>query len=161
MSIETIRALKEAAKFPKIKKVYKIAPKSAKKIAQEKDAIVNADNRMDKWFEARRKEMTGRCFICNGKTEKYNDETYRRSIHHLLDKRPSMFPSIATNENNWIEVCHFGNSCHDNIHNKTITWDILRDSKEWELIVRKFKRLYPCIAEKEKRNIPELLLKSL
>ncbi len=42
-----------------------------------------------------------------------------------------------------------------------ISWEFLRDSAEWELIVTKFKKIYPYILESEKKNIPELLLKEL
>jgi hypothetical protein len=128
-------------------------------IAKEKEA--GTDSALDLWFEARRLEMTGRCCLCGGKSEKNNDETYRRSIHHLFDKRQIMFPSVATNPENWLELCHFGNSCHDNIHNKTITWELLLDSSEGEMIVQKFRKIYPFMAEPERKNIPEILLKQL
>lgn len=151
------------ARDPKIKVPYRGIPKkSAKKLAQEKlEAVNKGDTPLDNWFEARREEMTGRCVLCGGKSEKNNDITYRNSIHHLLDKRPTMFPSIALNEDNWLEVCFYGNSCHTNIHNSIITWELLHDSLEWKIIVDKFKKIYLYIAETEKKNIPELLLKEL
>jgi hypothetical protein len=105
--------------------------------------------------------MTGRCALCGGKTEKHSDEHYRRSIHHIFEKRPTMFPSVALHPDNFLEVCFWGNSCHTNIHNGIITWELLKDSLEWEIIVRKFKKIYPFIHPNEHKNIPELLLKEL
>lgn len=144
------------------KKSYSIPKKSVKRMAKEKEQYSNgSDNALDLWFEARRKEMTGKCVLCGGKTQKKDDATYRHSIHHLFDKRPAMFPSVACHEDNWLELCYYGNSCHTNIHNRKITWELLRDSAEWEIIVRKFKNIYPYIAENERKNIPEILLKEL
>jgi hypothetical protein len=158
MGIEDIRRIKDEAANPKPKKIYVIPKQSVKKKAKIEALKASGDSILDKWFEARRKEMTGRCALCNGMTEKHNDETYRRSIHHLFDKRRNMFPSIATHEDNWLEVCFFGNSCHTNIHNGTISWSMLRDSAGWSVIVEKFKKVYMYIAEEERRNIPEVFL---
>lgn len=143
-------------------KVHTIAKKSEKKLKEEaaqRDA--NTDAGLDKWFEARRKEMTGKCLFCGGKTEVKNDETYRRSIAHLLPKRKNQFPSVATHPDNFIELCFYGNSCHTNLDNNLITWEFLYDSYEWKVMMEKFKKIYPCIAEDEKRNIPEQFLKSI
>ncbi len=160
MGLEEIRRLKFEASLPKQKKAYSIPKKSEKKLAKEKaDREAGIDSALDLWFEARRKEMKGRCCLCGGKSEKNNDATYRNSIHHILDKRPAMFPSVSCHEDNWLELCFYGNSCHTNIHNLTITWDLLRDSAEWQMIVEKFKKIYPHIHPDEHKNIPELLLK--
>src|SRR5574337_480806 len=127
--------------------------KSDKKIEEERLAKESgSDNSLDRWFEERRREMTGRCCLCGGKTEKHNDKTYRNSIHHLLDKRKSMFPSLALHPNNFLEVCFYGNSCHTNIHNGLITFELLHDSKEWLFVEKKLKILLPLCTEKEKQN---------
>lgn len=158
--LEQRRAFIEAGRPIKTKQ-RKPIPKVSAKRKEKLKLLANDENSLDKWFEERRKEMTGRCALCNSKTEKDNDETYRRSIHHLFDKRPSMFPSVALHEDNFLEVCFWGNSCHQNIHNRTITWSLLHDSKEWNLIVYKFKKIYPFMAENEKRNLPEILLNEI
>jgi hypothetical protein len=145
---------------PKAKKP--IPKQSEKKKAEMKEQkAAGGDSSLDAWFEERRKEMTGKCCLCGGKTCKSDDETYRRSIHHLFDKRPTMFPSVSTNPDNWLEVCFWGNSCHTNIHNGTITMELLHDSAEWPMIVEKFKKVYPFIAESERKNIHNLLLKEI
>jgi hypothetical protein len=162
VGLKEIRELKEKALLPKEKKKYyipKVSEKKKKQIAEQKES--GTDNGLDKWFEDRRKEMTGRCCLCNGQSEKKNDETYRRSIHHLLDKRKSMFPSVANHPDNWLELCFYGNSCHQNIHNKTITWELLYDSKEWEMIEAKLKKVFPFVAQSEIKNIPAFLLQKL
>jgi hypothetical protein len=138
--------------------------KPLKKMSDKKKAEMKADkgdDALDKWFEERRKEMKGRCILCGGKSEKLNDDHYRKSIHHLFDKRSTMFPSVALHQDNWLEVCFWGNSCHTNIHNGTITWELLMDSAEGKIIVDKLKKIYPHIAENEKKNIPQILLTAL
>lgn len=150
----------------KIKYIRKVSLKRQAKLDEQKKLDVATKGKgvkteLDLWFEARRSEMTGKCLFCGGKTEKYNDETFKRSIAHLLPKRKKMFPSIATNPDNWLELCFYSNSCHTNFDNGMITWDFLKDSKEWEIIVTKFRKMYPNIAEIERKNIPEQLLKTL
>jgi len=162
MGLEEIRKLKFEAGIPKAKKAYSIPKVSDKrKKAMAEAAKSGTDEGLDLWFEARRKEMTGRCCLCNGKTEKHNDETYRNCIHHIFEKRPTMFPSVSTHPDNWLEVCFYGNSCHTNIHNGTISWELLHDSREWETIVTKFKKVFPYMLESEHKNIHPLLLKEL
>lgn len=144
------------------KKTYKINSKSEKRIAKEKEQReAVGDDALDKWFEERRKEMTGKCCLCGGKSEKGNDDTYRRSIHHLFEKRPIMFPSVSCHPDNWLELCFWTNSCHQNIHNGTITMELLHDSAEWAMIVEKAKSVFPSIHPDEHKNIHPLLLKEL
>jgi hypothetical protein len=159
--LEERRNQKIFGKPPKEKKVKYIPRVSKKKAAEILEHKKSGDSKLDEWFEARRKEMKGKCVLCGGKTEKDNDETYRRSIHHLFDKRKAMFPSVACHPDNFLEVCFWGNSCHQNIHNGTITWELLADSAEWKIIVDKFKKIFPFIAESERKNIPEQLLKEI
>lgn len=138
------------------KKIYKLNKKSAKRIEKEKALKESgSDSELDLFFEAMRKKMKGVCLFCGGKTEKDNDETYRRSIAHLLPKRPvdkGGFPSVAINENNWIELCHFGNSCHTNFDNGKITWEFLFDSKEGEILKEKLLLVLPAVAPNERKN---------
>lgn len=162
MGLEEIRRLKFESGLPKPKKFSTIAKKSAKRIAKEKAEMeAGTDEALDRWFEARRKELKGKCCLCGGKSEKNNDKYYRHSIHHLLDKRPTMFPSVSTHPDNFLEVCFFENSCHTNLHNGTIPMELLHDSAEWKIISEKFKRIFPFIAESEHKNIHPLLLKEL
>jgi len=135
------------------KKKKPLAKKSTKRLAEEK-AIkeVGSDSELDLFFAAMRKKMTGRCLFCNGKTEKENDDTYRRSIAHLLPKASSGFPSVATNDSNWIELCFYQNSCHTNFDNGYITWEFIKDSKEWDVIKEKLLNVLPMVVENERKN---------
>ena len=148
------RPLPEKKKYS----INKVSEKRKKKLAEQN---MSGDNKLDAWFIDRRKEMTGRCVFCKGKTEKDNDETYRRSIAHLLGKRKAAFPSVATHPDNWLELCFFGNSCHTNFDNGIISWELLKDSLEWSIIRQKFLKIYPFIKADEVKNIPDILLKEL
>jgi hypothetical protein len=157
--LQEIRANRDKPKEKKIYRIPKVSAKRQKQLSEQKEG--GGDTGLDKWFEERRKEMTGKCVLCGGKTEKANDDHYRRSIHHLLDKRKTMFPSVSLHPDNWLEVCFWSNSCHTNLHNGTISWELLIDSAEWKIIFEKIKRVNPYIAENEKKNLPEILLKWL
>lgn len=69
---------------------YSCAPpeiKDKKRVRSVQYSSPIEEAELEKWFNERRKEMTGRCIICGGKTEKYNDKTYKRSIAHILKKK--------------------------------------------------------------------------
>lgn len=108
---------------------------------------------LDRWFKDRRNEMTGRCHHCNGISCKHDDKYYKFSICHILPK--AYFPSVATHEYNWIELCFWNKNCHGNMDNKMLD---LTEMNCWDEIVTKFCIMYPSIAEKEKRRIPQALL---
>ena len=153
------RMMRKAGLAPKLefKKPKKPIAKIGKKKMEEDAAakLLGSDSEMDIFFAAMRKRMVGKCLFCSGKTEKDNDEMYRASIAHLFPKRPinqGGFPSIGTNENNWIELCHYNNSCHQNFDSGKITWEFIKDSKEWEIIKEKLYLLLPMIAETEKKH---------
>jgi hypothetical protein len=142
------------------KKIYEgpkavSAKKKAKDAQEKKEREEGGDPGLAKWFPERRMEMTGQCSLCQGQTLKYDDDSYGKCLHHLFPKE--MFPSVATHPDNCIEVCFYGNSCHANLHNGTITWELLIDSAEWPMILDKVRKVVPYIAESEKRRIPECL----
>lgn len=131
------------------KGIAKVSEKRKAKIEQEKQ-----DTTLDAWFEERRKQMTGRCDHCGGKTTKNDDKLFKHSIAHLLPKRTNMFPSVATHPDNWLELCFFGKSCHTNYDNNILD---LTDLNCFDKAIEKFERIYPSIDRKERRNIPEAL----
>jgi hypothetical protein len=141
-------------------KKYSIPRQSLKlkqKVLDSKGLIDREKEEQEKWFNDTRVKMVGVCQFCGGKTEKNNDKTFKRSIAHLLPKRKNQFPSIATHEDNWLELCFFSNSCHTNFDNGIIEWDVLEEQPIWDVIKEKFTRIYPYIKETEKRNIPKAL----
>jgi hypothetical protein len=133
--------------------------KSKQNVLDSKGKLDEEKQEQDKWFKDTRLKMIGICQLCGGKTEKNNDKTFKRSIAHLLPKRKNQFPSIATHEDNWLELCFFGNSCHTNFDNGIIEWDVIEEQPVWDTIKQKFTRMYPYIKETEKRNIPKSLNK--
>lgn len=97
------------------KKRYKIPPKSAKKIAAEKkerEERKNIDSNLEKWFKARRKELTGMCKCgCGNSSSKHDDDHFRASCCHILPK--AIFESVALHPLNCIEL-NFWDGCHTN-----------------------------------------------
>lgn len=140
-----------AKEAPKVRKIAVIEQDTD--LAQ-KIATYHAE--LERWFKARRNEMTGICANCGGKTERNNDKYYKFSIGHILPKR--FFRSIATHEKNWLELCHFGNSCHTNYDNSMID---LIELNCFDEVINKFVAMYPDIAIEERRRIPPILFEYL
>jgi hypothetical protein len=155
-SADNIRRIKEQAKLPKPIKKYSIPKKSAKKLKQEaeekKEHSKGGGSELDRWFQARRKEMQGVCLHCGEKTTKHQDNWYKCSIAHLLPKR--LFKSIATHPLNWIELCFWTNNCHARFD--TFTLDII-ELNCYDLVIERFVAMYPDIDPKERKYIPEQL----
>ena len=84
MGLAEIIALKEAAKLPKQQKVYRIKSISDKrKKLLEANKGVNVSrgaNELERWFNDRRKEMTGTCAHCGGRSCKDSDQYFKFSI---------------------------------------------------------------------------------
>jgi hypothetical protein len=149
--LEERRNQKMYGKPPKEKKVYQIPKKSAKKIKEEQEEkAAGTDVEMDLFFQAMRKRMKGKCLFCGQKSAKGNDEIYHFSIAHLLPK--AIFKSVATNESNWVELCFYSNSCHTNFDSGKITWEFIKDSKEWDIIKEKLLHVLPAVAMEERKH---------
>ena len=147
--IESGRPLPEKKKYV----LNKVSPKRQAKINEQKEA--GGENEMDKFFSDMRKKMKNKCLFCGSTTMKNDDEKFRFSIAHLLPKRPvdkGGFPSVSTHEDNWIELCFYGNSCHTNFDNGIISWEFIKDSKEWDIIKEKLLNVLPQVAEEERKN---------
>jgi hypothetical protein len=155
MGLSELQRIKANAGLPKEKKVYKIPKKSKKKIAQEAEEKKGKQDpaaSKERWFQDRRREMTGFCKNCHKPSFKNSPEYFRYSIAHILAKRKSMFPSVATHPENWIELC---GDCHTNLDNCMID---LIDLACWDEVVVKFQKIYPFIAKDEVKRIPSILL---
>lgn len=152
---DNIRRLKENSRLPREKKKHVIPKKSAKKLkqeAEEKKGKKDPSAEKERWFQDRRKEMSGFCRNCQKPSFKKSDEYFRFSIAHLLAKRKNMFPSVATHRENWLELC---GDCHTNLDNCIIN---LTDLACWDEVVVKFQKIYPSIASEERKRIPDILL---
>lgn len=130
------------------KGLNKVSAKRAAKIAEQKEA--GTDSGMDLFFQANRSKMTGRCLFCNGDTMKKDDEKFHFSLAHLLPK--AIFKSVATHPDILIELCFWGESCHTNFDNGTITWEFIKDSKEWDIIKEKLLNILPAVAPEERKH---------
>lgn len=157
MGLRELQKIREQRDLPKPPKARKpIAKKSAKKLKQEAEAkIAKKDPSAEKerWFQEQRKRMTGRCSNCGKPSCKNSDEYFRFSIAHILAK--AYFKSVALNDNNWIELCFWGDkSCHSQMDNNMLD---MTEMACWDQIVEKFLQIYPHIDTKEKRRIPDIL----
>lgn len=158
MGLDELRRIREQRDLPKQPKPRKpIAKKSAKKLkqeAEEKKSKKDPAAAKERWFQEQRKVMTGKCANCGKPSCKDSDEYFRFSIAHILAK--AYFKSVATNDNNWIELCFWGeNSCHSQMDNNMLD---MTQMACWDQIVVKFQLMYPFIDPKEKRRIPDILL---
>lgn len=157
MGLKELQAIRANRDLPKQKKVYRIPKKSAKKLKQEAEekliAKAAGGSEKERWFQARRLEMTGFCKNCGKPSCKDSDEFFRFSIAHILEK--AYVRSVATNEFNWIELCFWGdNSCHSQMDNKMLD---MTEMSCWHEIVEKFLKMYPSIDLKERKRIPDIL----
>lgn len=166
--IEDGRPLKTKERKP----IAKISKKRQAKLDEAKKA--GTDGEMDLFFEEMLTRCTGQCFFCNAPTnemkfwrddnpkwsQEANDKAWERkleamkriAIAHLLPKRDidkGGFPSVGTNEDNWIELCW---QCHTSFDNGKITWIMLKDSKEWDILKEKLLIVLPLVAEEERKN---------
>lgn len=123
------------------KPIPKVSPKRARQMAEEK---AGGDSALDRWFEEMRHWLTGKCSFCNGRTTWKNEELWRCAIAHLLAK--SKFPSVATNNNNWVELCW---DCHTGFDNGMISWEMLYDSHEWLMLRSQLEKVLPFVAPNE------------
>ncbi len=110
---------------------------------------------LERWFREIRKTMTGKCMNCGGKTEAHT-KLFKNSIAHILPK--AYFKSVATHPDNFLELCFYGNSCHSQMDNKMLD---LIDMNCFDTIIQKFVKMYPNIAQDEKRRIPPILIEYL
>jgi len=133
--------------FKKQKKPMKKV--SDKRAAELKDGI-SGDSEMDVFFASLRRSMTGKCLFCGGDTMKKDDDKFHFSLAHLLPK--AVFKSVATHPDICIELCFFGESCHTNFDTGMITWEFIKDSKEWDIIKEKLLNILPMVSESERKN---------
>ena len=156
MGIEQIRKLKAEAGLPKAPKKYSIPKKSAKKLKQEKEERkerAGEDTELVKFYKSCQKQMSGNCSECGKPTTTKVYELAIHSICHLLAKRKTVAPSVATHPSNWIELCP---DCHYKFDNSA--WE---DIAKWGCFPEIRDRLievYPFIEAEEHRHFPDIIL---
>lgn len=128
-------------------------------IKRKAATIKEQDKGLQLWFEERRIEMTGMCVCgCGKNSSKHEDNNYKSSICHILCKK--LFKSIATHPLNWVEL-NFWEGHHTTFDNMGYEHCKRTKSELWEIVLTKFKLLYPHIHQNEHKFIPQILLDSL
>ena len=149
MGWRELQAIKAAAGQPKQKKIYRIPPKSAKKIKQEAEAKElrgGEDTLMEQWFKARRKQMTGTCSCgCAQPSQKKDDTYFRHSCCHIFPK--ARFESIMYHPLNFVELAFWG-GCHTTLDEGGM--DKWPNTACWDDIKEKFHVLAPLLTDEER-----------
>lgn len=154
---ERLQAIKNGTAKPEPPKEKRgIAKVSEKQKQKNKEAKPNREEQLQ-WFKDCVAVMKGRCLECGCKINKNDFQFAIMAIAHVLPKRDSQFPSVKTHKENWIELCA-ENGCH---HKYDTSWEDAATMKVWPLVIEKFKLIYPSIAPKERKNIPDVLLQEL
>lgn len=104
---------------------------------------------LDTFYTEKRRKMTGKCIECGAKTNVEDDKYYRWSICHIVPK--SLVPSVATNLENWIELCQ---NCHEEFDN---TFEKAANMKCFEEAKRKFELFKHLIPADELRKVSHYL----
>jgi len=140
------------AKPEEKKKVYVIP-----KVSEKKRKAQKKDEELEKWFIDRRIEMTGICQCgCGRRSSKYDDEYFKHSAAHIFPKKN--FKSIMYHPLNFIEL-NFWDGCHTNFDNLGFENCKETNEKLWQIVVERFKILYPLMDKSELKFIPKILLK--
>lgn len=140
----------QRARLPKPKKetkpIARVSEKKKAKDAEEKKMRGGDDTLKEKWFKARRREMTGVCQCGCGEKSQKNDEMYfRHSAAHIFPK--AVFPSVMYHSMNWVER-RFWMGCHTNMDEGGLDkWPNMAD---WEDIKEKFFILVPLLTDEER-----------
>ena len=158
--LDEIRKIKEMARLPKQKAVYRIPKKSKKKLAQEaeeKELRGSDDTLKEQWFKARRKELTGTCQCGCGKPSQKKDDTFfRGSCCHIFPK--ATFESVMYHPLNCVERAMFG-GCHHNMDNQGMDkWPQMADFDD---IKERFHVLAPLLTDEERATKFYLKLEQL
>ena len=166
------RLPKEAVKKER-KPIPKISKKKAQEIADEKAA--GGESGLDKYFEYHMKHSEPVCEECGMRAdwlvEPQDDpkkaEAYRLiwracQAHVMPKKKVYGFPSLRNNlDNHLVLFPSWGGhlcGCHGFFDSN---WYNATTMNVWPKAVEIFKKLYPFIPEKEKKNIPDVLLQTL
>jgi len=107
------------------------------------------------WFEDIKRREEPKCW----ETGDWIPAKYMRAARaHILPKKDNIggFPSVATHPLNYLILSSLNGS-----HDKTHTWSKFQTMKVWPLAVERFKKIYPYIAQAERKYLPDCLLQEL
>lgn len=126
----------------------KVSDKKAAEIAAAKLERGEDDSLLEKWFQARRKQLLGVCQCgCAKKSSKYDNDNFRSSIAHVFPK--AIFDSVKLHPLNYVER-NFWDGCHANFDNRGMDlWPMYAD---WDNIKEIFHELSPLLTDEERAN---------
>lgn len=139
-----------------------VKPKATIAKVSEKQKAKNKANKpkkeiQDAWYLKKVAQLKNKCMECGGPTKSPVYVYSKATVAHVLPKRECMFPSVATHEDNSLELCT-ENGCHYRYDN---SWEDAAKMKVWPLAVEKFRLIFPFIATAERKNIPDVLLQEV
>lgn len=126
-----------------------------------KDTLV--DNEAKKKFEAqqlwfeeiKRREQP----VCWETGDSFPISYMRAATAHILPKKSGIggFPSVATHPLNYTILSPLNGSHQKYDH----SWDRAQGMKIWPIVVERFKKIYPYIAQAERKYLPDCLIQEL
>lgn len=140
------------------KKAYRLPPKSAKKLAaekQEKDQRGDQETELQRWYQDIMKNEKAICWETGVIIDKKDPKGWHGSIAHILPKK--LFPSVSTHPLNYTILSMWGGT-HDTYDS---SWTSAQKMKVWPKAVERFKLMFKDIADNEKKYIPDCLLKHI
>lgn len=166
--LENINAGRPLPEKPKFRKIAPISEKRAKKLKEQQEASRKGDKtELEKYFEHHMANSVPTCEECGFSAPwllqpKY-EKLWKACQAHIAPKKKGMFPSLAgVLENHLVLFPSWGGhlcGCHSFFDSN---WYNASTMKVWPKAVAIFKtKLYHLIPENEKKNIPEVLLKTL
>lgn len=158
MSIESIRAIKQAALLPKPKKIYTIPKKSKKKLIQEgieKEQKGSEPSDLEKWYTNIMQHETPVCWETGDKIDIRDKTGWHGSIAHVLPKE--LFPSVKTHPMNYMILKMWGGT-HGQYDS---SWENASKMKVWKYACEIFNVLYPLLTPEEKRKLPDIIIQEI
>lgn len=141
---------KECVAKPR-KPIPKISEKRIAELKAAKDE--NGETELVKWFKGRMKVMGDRCLWCGCKVENRIYQYAIFSICHILDKRKTVCPSVATHPLNFVTLCPDHHTEFDKMN-----WEERESLGFWEVIRDRLVMIFPDLAEKERRFFPQSVI---
>lgn len=151
------------------KKKYRIAPKSAKRMAKEAAQVQSGtESPQDLWFKEKMATSEAKCSECGMVAEWLKQPQYapiwKACQAHILPKKKRYgFPSIATHpDNHMVLFPSWGGhlcGCHGFYDSN---WYNSSTMKIWPQVLKTImEKLLPKIAPEERKNIPDIFIKEL
>ena len=153
-----IRKIKQDALLPNKRKKYFIRSFSKKKEAQMKqEKEMRGDEKTDlqKWYDKIMQEEMPVCWETGNTIDVRDTKGWHGSIAHVLPKE--VFPSVMTHPKNYMILNMWGGA-HGQYDS---SWKNAMEMKVWPIAVEVIKILYPLLTPKEKKKLPDIVVKEI